>query len=299
VLDLVGDMAHNPAFSQEEFDKLKNEQIAGMEEQLSDPGSIANNRLNVLTNPYPKTDVRYVMTMKEEIEALKDKASQKLTKYFGDWKSPSKYERITDPYIEIKPVDENINTPDKANAMFFASLPLQINDSHPDYPAMVIGNFMLGGGFLNSRLATRIRQKEGLSYGVGSWFQASSQDDSGNFGGYAIYAPENRDKVQKAFKEEIMKVKTEGFTKEELDAARSGWIQGQVVNRAQDRALLGKLANNMRLDRDMMWDKAIEEKIMKLTVADINKVMARHLDPAKMIYVKAGDFEKAFKEVKP
>jgi len=329
VLDLVGDMAHNPAFSKEEFDKLKNEQIAGMEEQLSDPGSIANNRLNVITNPFPKTDARYVMTQKEEIEALKavtlddvkkfykenygaseatvaivgdfdkDKASQKLTKYFGNWKSPSKYERITDPYIEIKPVDENINTPDKANAMFFASLPLQINDSHPDYPAMVIGNFMLGGGFLNSRLATRIRQKEGLSYGVGSWFQASSQDDSGNFGGYAIYAPENRDKVQKAFKEEIMKVKTEGFTKEELDAARSGWIQGQVVNRAQDRALLGKLANNLRLDRDMMWDKAIEEKIMKLTVADINKVMARHLDPAKMIYVKAGDFEKAFKEVKP
>jgi zinc protease len=329
VLDLVGDIALNPAFSQEEFDKLKNEQIAGMEEQLSDPGSIANNRLNVITNPYPKSDVRYVMTMKEEIEALKavtlddvkkfykenygaseatatvvgdfdkEKTNQKLTKYFGNWKSPSKYERITDPYMPIKPVDENINTPDKANAMFFASLPLQINDSHPDYAAMVIGNFMLGGGFLNSRLATRIRQKEGLSYGVGSWFQGSSQDDSGNFGAYAIYAPENRDKVQKAFQEEITKVKTEGFTKEELDAARSGWIQGQVVNRAQDRALLGKLANNMRLDRDMMWDKALEEKIMKLTVEDINKVMAKHMDPAKMIYVKAGDFEKAFKEVKP
>ncbi|MBC7884434.1 MAG: insulinase family protein, partial [Saprospiraceae bacterium] len=221
------------------------------------------------------------------------------TKYFGNWKSPSKYERITDPYMAIKPVDENINTPDKPNAMFFASLPLQINDSHPDYAAMVIGNFMIGGGFLNSRLATRIRQKEGLSYGVGSWFQASSQDDSGNFGAYAIYAPENRDKVQKAFQEEISKVKTEGFTQSELDAARSGWIQGQVVNRAQDRALLGKLANNLRLDRDMNWDKALEEKIMKLSVADINKAMSTYLDPSKMVYVKAGDFEKAFKEVKP
>ncbi|MBC7885252.1 MAG: insulinase family protein, partial [Saprospiraceae bacterium] len=226
VIDLVGDMALNPAFSQEEFDKLKAERLAGMEEQLSDPGSIANNKINIITNPYPKSDVRYVMTQQEEIEAMKavtlddvkkfyakyygaseatatvvgdfDQASAnaKLTKYFGNWKSPSKYERITDPYIAIKPVDENINTPDKPNAMFFASLPLQINDSHPDYAAMVIGNFMIGGGFLNSRLATRIRQKEGLSYGVGSWFQASSQDDSGNFGAYAIYAPENRDKVQ-------------------------------------------------------------------------------------------------------
>ena len=72
-----------------------------------------------------------------------------------------------------------------------------------------------------------------------------------------------------------------------------------MVSRAQDRTLLGKLANNLRLDRDMTWDKAIEEKMLKLTVADINKVMAKYMDPEKMIYVKAGDFEKAFKVVKP
>jgi zinc protease len=329
VLDLVGDMALNPSFPQEEFDKIKTEMITSMEEQLSDPMAVANNRLNILTNPYPKSDVRYVMTLKEEIEATKavtlddvkkfykenygaseatasivgdfdqPKINAKLTKYFGNWKNPSKYVRITDPYVEIKPTDENINTPDKPNAIFFSSLPLQMNDSHPDYPAMVMGNFMLGGGFLNSRLATRIRQKEGLSYGVGSFFSASSLDDSGNFGAYAIYAPENRDKVQKAFKEEILKVVSEGFTQAELDAARTGWLQGQVVSRAQDRALLGKLANNLRLDRDMMWDKALEEKIMKLTVADINKVMAKNLNLDKMVTIKAGDFEKAFKVIKP
>ncbi len=329
VLDLVGDMAHNPAFTKEEFEKLKNERIASMEEQLSEPQAIAGHKMESLTSPYPKSDVRYVMTMTEKIDAIKavtlddvkkfygdhynsneatvsivgdfdkDKISPQITKHFGNWKTPTRYERITDPYMRIKPADENINTPDKANAIFLASLPLQINDSHPDYAAMVIGNFMIGGGFLNSRLATRIRQKEGLSYGVGSWFYGSSLDDSGEFGAYAIYAPENRDKVQSAFKDEILKVKKEGFTQEELEAARSGWKQGQVVNRAQDRSLLGKLANNMRLDRTMMWDKALEDKIMKLTVADINNVMAKYLDPEQMVYVKAGDFEKAFKEKKP
>ena len=329
VLDMVGDMALHPAFSQDEFDKLKAEKLAGLEEQLSDPGAIANNRLNILTNPFPKNDARYVMTMAEELEAIKattlddikkfytenygaseatasvvgdfdnSAINAKLTKYFGNWKNPGKYARITDPYMAITPADENINTPDKANAMFFASLPLQINDNHPDYAAMVIGNFMIGGGFLNSRLATRIRQKEGLSYGVGSNFYGSSLDDSGAFGAYAIYAPENRDKVQKAFAEEIDKIRLEGFTQTELDAARSGWVQGQGVSRAQDRQLLGKLANYLRLDRDMMWDKALEDKIMSLTAADINKVMAKYMDPTKMVYVKAGDFEKAFKQVKP
>ena len=58
---------------------------------------------------------------------------------------------------------------------------LNVRDDDPDYPALVLGNYMLGGGFLNSRLATRIRQKDGLSYGVGSQLQASSLDKSGRF----------------------------------------------------------------------------------------------------------------------
>jgi zinc protease len=330
VLNLVGEMAKKPAFSQDEFDKLKTQQLAAIEEQLSDPGARANERLGKILNPYPKSDARYQMTMEEEIEAIKsttlddvkkfyeknygtseattvivgdfDKEviSKTITKHFGEWKSPMPYERIVYPYVStVKPVDENINTPDKANAYFYANLPLQMNDAHPDYAAMMIGNFMIGGGFLNSRLATRIRQKEGLSYGVGSFFNASSLDNSGTFGAYAIYAPENRDKVQAAFIDEINKVRQTGFTKEELDAARSGWLQGQSVNRSQDRSLLGKLGSNLRLDRDMSWDKALEDKIKNLTVEEINKVMAKYLDPTKMIYVKAGDFERVSKEVKP
>lgn len=329
VLNLVGEVAKEPTFAQEEFEKLKTQMLANIEEQLSDPQTIASIKIAKLTSPYPKTDARYVMSLEEEIESIKavtledvqkfykenygtneattvivgdfnkDEISKTVTKHFGEWKSPSSYERIKYPYNDIKPVDENINTPDKANAFFTVRQPLQISDSHPDYAALVMGNFMLGGGFLNSRLATRIRQKEGLSYGVGSFFNASSYDDSGSFGAYAIYAPENRDKVQKAFNEEIEKVRKEGFSKEELDAARNGWLQGQIVSRSQDRSLLGKLGNNMRLDRDMMWDKAIEEKMLKLTVEDINKAMAKHIDPAKMLYLKAGDFERVNKEAKP
>ena len=52
-----------------------------------------------------------------------------------------------------------------------------------DYPALELGNYMPGGGFLNSRLSTRIRQKEGLSYGVGSQLSVSSLDQAGAFTG--------------------------------------------------------------------------------------------------------------------
>ena len=86
--------------------------------------------------------------------------------------------------------------------LFVAGLNLSIRDDDPDYPALTLGNYMLGGG-LNSRLFRRIRQKEGLSYGVGSQFIASSLDKNGTFMGFAIYAPQNVRKLETAFKEEL------------------------------------------------------------------------------------------------
>ena len=228
-------------------------------------------------------------------KAIKAKAEA----LFGDWKSKGKYKRIDYPYMATKPENAEIETPDKANSMFFAGMEVPVNDSHEDYAAMMIGNYILGGGFLNSRLATRIRREDGLSYGVGSWFNGSSQDDGGSFGAYAISAPENTAKVEAAFKEEIMKVITEGFNEEELEAAKSGWLQSQTVNRSQDGRLTGQLGNNLRLDRTMQWSESLEDKISKLTVADINKAMKKYIHPDKMVYVKAGDFAKVKESMKP
>lgn len=322
VIDLVGKMLKDPSFSEEEFAKLKEEELAGIESSISDPRSIANKTFSRIMSPYEKGNVRYVMTFDEEIEAVEkltleevkdfyknfygttdatmavvgdfDESAVKKTTVsnFSDWKSPKGYTRISDPYKPIKPVNESINTPDKANAMFFAGMPLNIKDDDPEYAALVMGNFMLGGGFLNSRLATRIRQKEGLSYGVGSWLQASAYEKSGSFGSYAIYAPENAEKLEAAYKEEIQKMLDEGFTAEELTAAKSGYIQNRGMRRAEDRSMSGTLNNYLQLDRTMMWDAEMEKKIQSLTPEQVNKAMKKYIDLNKLVIVKAGDFEK-------
>jgi zinc protease len=325
VINLVGDMLKNPAFSQEEFDKLKEEQLAGIESQRSDPMALAVNKYRRMLSDYPKDDVRYVRTFDEEAEAIngvtlddvkafyKDfygttdatfsaagdfdakAAKAAVVDNFSGWESPHGYARIHNEYKEVKAANESINTPDKASAMFIAGMPLEIRDDDPAYPALVMGNFILGGGFLNSRLAVRIRQKEGLSYGVGSQFSASSEDKSGNFTAYAIYAPENVTKLEAAFKEEIQKMLDEGFTEEELEAAKSGYLQNRGMSRSDDRSLSGTLNSYLQLDRTLMWDAKLEEQIMALTVAQINAAVKKHIDPAKLVVVKAGDYEKAGK----
>ncbi|NJB86481.1 zinc protease [Lewinella marina] len=329
VIDLLGEIMRNPTFPQEEFDKMVKEQLAAIEERRSDPQAIVFNEMQRRTNNYPKGHPAYVPTFDEQVEALKtlkledvrsyyqdvyggsntifaasgdmdvEAVKEALVRNFGDWKSPVKFERIARDYQPVTPEAVKIETPDKANAWFVAVQTLPVGDAHPDYPALVMGNYILGGGFLNSRLATRIRQQDGLSYGVGSQLGASSLDERATFLSYAIYNPENREALEKAYREEIEKARTQGFTAEELAAAKSGWKQNAAVSRAQDRSMASTLSDNAYLDRSMQWDKALEERMMALTPEQVNAAIRKYIDVDKMVLLRAGDFAKSEGEIKP
>ena len=151
---------------------------------------------------------------------------------------------------------------------------------------------MIGGGFLNSRLATRIRQKEGLSYGVGGGFSANPLDRYATFSAQMIYAPQNVDKLEAAFKEEIARMLKDGFTAEEVEAAKSGYLQSRQVSRAQDNELLNRSNTYLFVGRTWQWDADFEAKIKALTPDQINAAMRKYVDPAKLVIYKAGDFAK-------
>jgi len=322
-LKLVAEVLKDPTFPADEFEKAKNEELAGIESQRSEPQAIAFNRIQRHTTPFPKSDPRYISTFDEAVAGIKALTIDEVKKFykdfygannatmsvvgdfdanelktltedlFGNWKSTQPYTRIVNKAIPVQTINESIETPDKANAFFVVSYNFEFRDDNPDYPAMVLGNFMLGGGFLNSRLATRIRQKDGLSYGVGSQFSAGALDPVGSFFAYAIYAPENVNKLEVAFKEEIEKVISTGFTAEEVTAAKSGWSQSRTVSRAQDAGLAGTLNNYLFINRDLKWDEGFEKKVMALTPEQINAAVKKYLKPESMNIVKAGDFAKA------
>lgn len=323
VMKLVAEILKEPAFPPDEFEKAISEEIAAIESQRSEPQSIAFTKIQKHISPYPKSDPRYIEDFDESIAAIKalrlddvknfykefygasnatfsvvgdfdaDEIKKLTGELFGNWKSKSTYARLAGKPFSVPVINESIETPDKANAMFVAMYTVEMRDDNPDYPALTLGNYMLGGGFLNSRLATRIRQKEGLSYGVGSNFSAGSIDPIGTFMAFAIYAPENVEKLEAAFKEEIIKASTEGFTPEEIAAAKSGWLQSRTVGRAQDRSLANTLNNYLFLGRDLKWDENLERKISDLTPEQINAAMKKYLKAESFSIVKAGDFAKA------
>lgn len=326
VLNLVNEVLKQPAFPEKEFEELRNEQLAGIEEQKSDPQALVSKAINRHLNPYPKDDIRYVQTIDEELQSIKDvkledcknfyrdfygadhatmsvvgdfdenEVKSLVSKELGNWKSKVNYKRVEDLYMNPPVVNENIETPDKANAMFLAGMNLNLRDDDPDYPALILGNYMLGGGFLNSRLATRIRQKEGISYGVGSQLYASAQDKTGGFMVYAIYAPENRDKLEVAYKEEIEKVLKDGFTEQEIKDAKTGYLQSRKVSRSQDNSLCASLNSMLNIGRTMSFTEDFEKKLNELTPEQITSAMKKHIDVSKMSVFKGGDFANKLKK---
>lgn len=320
VMQLVTEILHQPVFPSEEFEKMKQEELAGIEQNKSEPQAIAGTLFSRMMNRFDKSDYRYTMSFDEEVTTVKAVTLDEVKKFYADfyqsenatvgvvgdfdnaavttelknmlemWRAPNKYEHAVDPYWDIEAKSEKFNTPDKANAMMMAGYNLELRDDDPDYPALIMGNYIIGGGFLNSRLATRIRQKEGISYGVGSWLQADPLDKSGAFGSYAIYNPDNSERLVAAYKEELNKVVKDGFTAEELKNAISGYLQGQNVNRAQDGSLAGKLSGILFLNRTMKWNEDLEKKIAALSVDQVNAAMKKWLKPEKISIVEAGDF---------
>lgn len=317
---LIQEMLRTPAFPAGELEKLKEEEITGLESQKSEPQALASIMFERLTNNYPKGDFRYTPTFDEQTASIKtvtiddvrnfykqfyngsnaciaivgdfneEETMAALTPVFNGWTSTIAYEEAKEEHFETAAKTEKIKTPDKKNAMMMCGFNIPLQDNDADFAALTMGNYILGGGFLNSRLAVRIRQKDGLSYGVGSFLQAGQKEKAGAFGSYAIFNPTNLDKLIAAYKDELRKITTEGVTEAELQDAVKGYLQSRNVSRSQDRELVMRLSNYMRWGRDFTWDQSFENKIASLKVAEVNTALKKWITPDKVTYVEAGDF---------
>jgi zinc protease len=97
--------------------------------------------------------------------------------------------------------------------------------------------------------------------------------------------------VQKGFQEEIERFIKEGITQDELQKAIDGWVQAQSVSRAKDNELSSVINNNLYYDRDMNFQKNLEEKVKNLTVDDVNEAIKKHFKTFDhWTVVNAGDF---------
>jgi zinc protease len=323
VLALAIEVLREPAFPEAELTTLKELIVTNLESARSEPQAIVSRAYaRHWARNYAADDVRYVATVDEELALVDGVTTERLRAFHADffgasnaevvvigdfdpsevrallaerldgWRSPKPFSDVLNLYANLAtdPTSQDFDTPDKENAFFMAGMPIEMRDSHPDYPALVLGNYILGQGAA-SRLFGRIRGREGLSYGVGSSFNASPRSDGATFTANAIAAPQNVAKVEASFRDELATVLRDGYTDEELAAAKQSWAQARQVARTQDAGLASTLGLWTHVGRTMAWDAELEARVQALTAAEVRDAMRRHLDPAKMTFMRGGDFE--------
>jgi zinc protease len=319
-LELVAEALREPAFLPAEFEEMKRAALTGAEAQRQEPASLASVRLARHLHEYAPGHPHYTPTVEERIELMRkttledaiacyrelygatgadfvavgdfdpEVVASAMNRLLGPWRTPYPFQRVPWRHFDRPGFEDSLVTPDKANAALRAGINVRMRDDHADFPALVLANHLLGGSS-TARMPARVREKEGLSYSTYTTFSSSALDEAASFRVGSIFAPQNRGRVERAIREEIERAVREGFSAAEVEAGKRSVLEARRLARSQDRALAGRLGHYLFVKRTFAWDIEFEKKIAALTPGQVNAALRRHIDPARLAVVVAGDLK--------
>jgi zinc protease len=325
-LQLVAHVLKEANYPESEFEELKRQTLTGLESQLDNPDALSRDALAAHFNTYPEGDPRFHTPLAERIRQVKattlddarnyyreflgtargeiavigdfDAAAAEadLKQLFPDFASKAPWARVDREYRPVTAARKVIDTPDKENAYLRGRMEFPLRDDDPEAAALFAANYIFGGSSgLSNRLMARLRQKEGISYGVGASLGMSSREKLTTWSVGILSAPQNVARAEQAFREELERARRDGFTAAELAEAQKGIIQTRAITRSQDGALANGWTSNLDLGRTWQFSKDFEAKILALTPEQVNAAFRKFIDPAQLTLIVAGDAKKGVK----
>lgn len=324
-LRMAADVLRRPLLPQDAFDRRVKEVLAGIEASRLEPDTL---RQEAVRDHYNKAygvqlgHPDYSLSLDERVAQLKalklddvkrfyadywsaneaqvsvvgalpDGLAAEVDKLFGDWKKPAapKFVRHIPQHVAVPPARFDAIARDKANAIVRLHETLPLNSEDADYPALELAVQVFGGGGLESRLSERVRQKEGLTYGIGASLSAGYWGSAGSFAIQASYAPDKRERVIAVIKEELERMTAQGLTAAELARAKKDILESRRQARADPGALAGGLTS--LAERGKTWAAAQQrdDALAAVSVEQANAAWRKHIDASRFIISTAGDFK--------
>ncbi|NBP34249.1 MAG: insulinase family protein [Betaproteobacteria bacterium] len=314
-----------PAFEQAEFEELKASAIASIESSRQDPQAIAFRTMSAKLSSYPKGDPRYVPSFEESIQTLKtmqlhevkafwdrfvrpgpmavsvigdlsaERLHQALMAFWKQWNLDRPplvgYERIERPALDLKPQAQRIMTPEKKNAIWLAQRRFELGDNVRSYQALRLAiRIFSGGGSPTGRLWDRVREKEGLSYGVGGSLSGGEPGRAASLMFYAIFAPQNLERLQQLMREEFERAVAQGFDASELEKAKQGLEAEINLAWAQESVLAGTLNWLEEQSRTVDHLQAMRDLRTSIQLEEVNEAFRRYVRLNDLVTIMAGDF---------
>lgn len=318
-LDIVREILRSPSFPADEFEIIRRRLKDSLERSKGEPQALAILEMQKRLFPYPAGDVRHVadfagrvdrlekVTLEETMALFKDQVGGEVVELavVGDfdpsvvetflgalcdgWKSSVSHQRIRREVAQVPSAVIDLNTPDKANAVLLAGIPVGLTEEDPADPALSLADFILGGGSLSSRLGNRIRQKEGLAYGVNSIYQSSSGEKNSRLLMLASCNPANLAKAEKALREELQKYFETGPDATEVTEGKTALLSLLKQRRSSEAGQASILGESLQSGRPLDEFKKDEDILAGLEASAVFQAIKTNLASRGMLVIRAAD----------
>ena len=211
-----------------------------------------------------------------------------LTEAFGNWKSQGTKPTLTFPQVRLPQSTTELTPviPGKTEAVTYMGYYGGINRQDSRFYAALLLNQILGGDTLSSRLGTEIRDRQGLTYGIYSFFQAGLEP--GPFAISMQTAPEDASKAIDSTIALLKQMREKGITQAELDGAKRSLISSYSVDLADPSNLSASILDNHVLGLTLEEIRQYPEKLNAVTPAQIQQAIADLIHPDNLVIVTAG-----------
>jgi zinc protease len=315
VLGLLAEQLRSPRFDAGELDKLKQQLIGRHKRRMEDTNYRAENAFLRAIFPAghpnrPPADEQYLadiasatlgqlkafhaanygptaarlVAVGDVDDAAIDTA---LRKAFAGWEGGRPIPPAPEAAAPVTGHSERIMMPGKTSVSYVVGQPSGLRYANPDYQALNVATAALGSGFFSARLLDIVRNREGLTYGIGAALTADTYAD-GAWYIRGTFAPDLLEQGAASTQRELRRFHDEGLTADELATFKVTLTGSYKVALATTGGLASSLLNALQRGYGPEWVDEYPRRIEAMTLQQVNAAIKKYLNPDSMVVVMAG-----------
>ncbi|MCC5606902.1 insulinase family protein [Nostoc sp. CHAB 5834] len=322
LLEILADVVKNSTFPAKELELHRQQTLTDLQQELDEPSEVA--RRVFVQSIYPKKHPLHTFPTEESLQQIQrqdvidfkakhyrpdttvlalvgdfdlDKVRSLIKNEFGNWEVSGQAPTLKYPPVLIpqKIVSVNPVLPGKAQAVTYMGY-TGINRYDPRFHAALVLNQILGGDTLSSRLGAEVRDRQGLSYGIYSSFQAGK--NAGTFLIEMQTSPEDSRKAIASTRQILQQIHQQGVTALEVETAKRTLMSNYNVLLANPEELTDRILMNEVYGLDKGELHSFTDKIQKVSLTQVNQAARELLHPDQIVVVTAGPSVLAEKSIR-
>lgn len=314
VIGLIAEQLRSPAFAAEELEKAKKQLAGGLQRQLESTDARAKEAF--VRSVYPVGHPNWQPSTEEMLSAIQSATLEEVKAFHAKHYGPAHFTLVMVGDLDVAqlqteigqafagwtggvdlphppkakmtdaPKEQTVFMPEKTSVSVVLGQASGLRYSDADYQALRVATAILGSGF-TGRLMANVRDKEGLTYGIGSSLSSDTFND-GAWEMKATFAPAMLEQGIASAKRQLSAWYEKGVTDDELARRKTDLIGKFKVGLATTDGMAAALLAAIHRGYDVAWLDEFPKKIQALTTADVNGAIRKYLKPESMFIVKAG-----------